>query len=261
MNKDQENSIKSVCQLAPDEIMIKETGRETLDLPFHSHSSNQIIHTVAGTLHIQIGDTGYFVPERHIAWIPGNTPHRLSSNNRQIDLQMIFYPTAYFNKDSFSVYNTNTFIGENLKFVARNPKLIKKSEYPELFSYYISFLGLLPTLGLEYRMPLKTLIIPEDKRLQDILEYINRNLSEDLSMESVALRFGMSVRSVSRLFQGAHLRFTEYVNYQRITRAIELIADKDKTMQEIAYDVGFNTPTHFNRVFKQILGSSPSQFT
>lgn len=260
MNQDQENTLKSVCELKGETIMIKETGREILDFPFHSHSSLQIIHTVAGTLRIQIDDTAYFVPERHIAWIPGNTPHKLSSNNRQIDLQMIFYPTACFNKDTFSVYNTNSFIGENLKFIAGNPQLIKKSEHPELFDYYISFLGLLPTMGLEYRLPLKALIIPEDKRLQEVLEYINQNLSENLDMENVAKRFGMSVRSLSRLFQGSCLRFTEYVNYQRITRAIELIADKDKTMQEIAYDVGFNTPTHFNRIFKQILGSSPSQF-
>ncbi len=260
MNKDQENTLKSVCELIGNEIMVKETGRESLDLPFHSHSCNQIIHTVAGTLRIQIGDTAYFVPEHHIAWIPGNTPHKLSSNNRQIDLQMIFYPTAFFNKNTFSVYNTNSFIGENLKFIARKPHIIKKSEHPELFDYYISFLGLLPTMGLEYRLPLKALIIPDDKRLQEILEYINQNLGENLDMGSVAKRFGMSVRSLSRLFQGSYLRFTEYVNYQRITRAIELIADKDKTMQEIAYDVGFNTPTHFNRVFKQILGSSPSRF-
>lgn len=36
--------------------------------------------------------------------------------------------------------------------------------------------------------------------------------------------------------------YSTYLNYQRITRAIELFADGDKTMQQIAYEVGFNTP-------------------
>lgn len=43
-------------------------------------------------------------------------------------------------------------------------------------------------------------------------------------------------------------------------RAIELFADGGKTMQQIAYEVGFATSNHFNRVFRQITGVSPNAF-
>ena len=43
-------------------------------------------------------------------------------------------------------------------------------------------------------------------------------------------------------------------------RAIELFADGGKTMQQIAYEVGFSTPNNFNRVFRQITGMSPHNF-
>lgn len=36
-------------------------------------------------LHVEIGSESYFVPEKHIAWIPQGAEHKLSSNSRQED--------------------------------------------------------------------------------------------------------------------------------------------------------------------------------
>jgi AraC-type DNA-binding domain-containing proteins len=109
-------------------------------------------------------------------------------------------------------------------------------------------------------IPLQTLVIPDDIRLRPMLHYIIEHAQEDLTIEHVARQFGFSVRNLSRLLQGSGIRFTNYLNYQRITRAIELFADGDKTMQQIAYEVGFSTPNNFNRVFKQMMGVNPSVF-
>ena len=43
-------------------------------------------------------------------------------------------------------------------------------------------------------------------------------------------------------------------------RAIELMTDGGRTMQEIAYAVGFDNPNHFNRVFRQVTGQSPKNY-
>ncbi|MDE7190471.1 MAG: AraC family transcriptional regulator, partial [Muribaculaceae bacterium] len=134
------------------------------------------------------------------------------------------------------------------------------AEQPKLYDYCISFLNLFPATGERYKTPLRALVIPDDIRLQAILKYINEHLDEELGMERVASQFGFSVRNLSRLFRKSGIRFTDYVNYQRITRAIEMFADRDKTMQEIAYETGFSTPGNFNRVFKQITGTKPSTF-
>lgn len=76
----------------------------------------------------------------------------------------------------------------------------------------------------------------------------------------MAEKFGFSVRNLSRLLQGSGIRFNRYLNQQRIIRAIELFTDGGKTMQQIAFDVGFSTPNNFNRVFKQITETSPGGF-
>ncbi|MDE6842904.1 MAG: AraC family transcriptional regulator [Muribaculaceae bacterium] len=260
MSKEQEDYVDSINQSPDNEIFIKETGREIVDLPQHWHTKHQIIHTLSGTLRIQVEDKVYFVPENHIALIPKNIVHKLSSNNRQISLQMIYCDLLSSSKDIFSVYNTNTFILVNLKFIARNPGVIRRSEQPKLYDYCISFLNLFPATGERYKTPLRALVIPDDIRLQAILKYINEHLDEELGMERVASQFGFSVRNLSRLFRKSGIRFTDYVNYQRITRAIEMFADRDKTIQEIAYETGFSTPGNFNRVFKQITGTNPSTF-
>ena len=79
-------------------------------------------------------------------------------------------------------------------------------------------------------------------------------------MEVVAQMFNLSVRNLSRLFNMSGIHFSSYINHLRIVRAIELLTDGEKTVKEIAYDVGFSTPNNFNRVFKQITGLSPKAY-
>lgn len=260
MNEEQKNFIKQINALSDKEILIKETGKEVVEFPFHSHMRHQIIYTLSGTLHVQIGDKSFFVPERHIAWIPPDTIHKLSSNNRQISLQIFFCSLPDATKERFTVYNSHILIEENLKFITSQAYRIHRNLHPELYEYCDAFLGLLAVLGKEYQTPLKAIILPEDKRLQAVLDYINSHLHENLCMERIATRFGFSVRNLSRLFRKSNIRFIDYLNYQRITRAIELFTEGHDTMEEISYEVGFNSPNHFNRVFKQILGTTPRSF-
>lgn len=118
----------------------------------------------------------------------------------------------------------------------------------------------MPQINPKETFLLRPLIIPNDPRLAPVLNYINRHLSDRLDMELLASRFHLSTRNLSRLFNTSKIRFSSLVNHWRILRAIELMSDRDKTIQEIAYEVGFNTPNSFNRVFKQITGTSPRMY-
>ena len=70
MNAEQREYIGIINQSAEEVILIKRTGWEEVNLPGHVHGKCQIIYTLAGTLHVEIGSESYFVPEKHIAWIP-----------------------------------------------------------------------------------------------------------------------------------------------------------------------------------------------
>jgi len=56
------------------------------------------------------------------------------------------------------------------------------------------------------------------------------------------------------------LHFTEYVSRVRIEKARNLLLNPNLRISEIAYDVGFQSLTHFNRVFKRVIGQSPTEY-
>lgn len=263
MNREQREYISFIEQSATNEILIKKTGWEEINLQEHTHQKFQIIYTLSGTLHVETGEANYLVPEKHIAWIPTNTKHKLSSNSRQVSL-IIFYICLDIpfddGKNRFSIYCTNTMIAENLKFIASKGDIISLKERADLYNFTQSFFTLLPQITKGADFLLKTLVIPNDSRLQPVLNYITEHLHEDLSMKQIATRYHLSIRNLSRLFNESGMHYSSYVNHLRITRAIELLTDGDNTMQEIAYKVGFNTPNNFNRVFKQITGKSPKAY-
>jgi AraC-like DNA-binding protein len=56
------------------------------------------------------------------------------------------------------------------------------------------------------------------------------------------------------------INFTDYVARVRIEKAKNLLLNPNLRISEIAYEVGFQSLTHFNRVFKKILGRSPTDY-
>ncbi len=264
MNDEQREYLAHIGASDREEILIKRTGWEAINLPTHAHEKFQIIYTLSGTLHIKIGSNTYFVPERHLAWIPSRTKHKISSNSRQVAL-ICFYIDLPVEGDQdpkalFYIWGIRPLIGENLKFIASHAPCIRCSTHPDLYRYASSFFNLMPQINPKETFLLRPLIIPNDPRLTPVLNYINRHLSDRLDMELLASRFHLSTRNLSRLFNTSKIRFSSLVNHWRILRAIELMSDRDKTIQEIAYEVGFNTPNNFNRVFKQITGTAPRMY-
>lgn len=99
------------------------------------------------------------------------------------------------------------------------------------------------------------------KLMFEILGYINNCYFEDLSLETVSEKYYLSPFYFSRTFKevtGFH--FVEYLNNVRVKEAKKLLCNTALTIQEISTAVGFHSSTHFGRVFKQIVGCSPSVY-
>jgi two-component system response regulator YesN len=99
--------------------------------------------------------------------------------------------------------------------------------------------------------------------LRKVILYIEQNYTdEELCLEKIADYVGMHPNYVSHLFKkekGESL--TGYICRYRITKAAEVIAKADTfKVSEIAYDVGFNDAHYFTTCFKNILGTTPSEY-
>jgi len=92
-------------------------------------------------------------------------------------------------------------------------------------------------------------------------QYIQEHQTEELSLGQVASAVHTSPFYFCKLFKkvtGIH--FTDYVARTRIERAKNLLLNPNVRISEVAYEVGFQSLTHFNRVFKRIAGQSPTEF-
>jgi AraC-like DNA-binding protein/ligand-binding sensor protein len=92
-------------------------------------------------------------------------------------------------------------------------------------------------------------------------EYILQHKMEPLSLTAVARASGASVFHFCKVFKKTTgLRFTDYVARVRLEDAKGELLNPNRRISEIAYDVGFQSLTQFNRVFKRIFGQSPTEF-
>jgi AraC-like DNA-binding protein len=101
----------------------------------------------------------------------------------------------------------------------------------------------------------------EPPLVQKAREYINNHKAEALSLADVAKAAGASVFHFCKVFHKATgLKFTDYVARMRLEDARNRLLNPSLRISEIAYDVGFQSLTQFNRTFKRVFGQSPSEF-
>ncbi|HEX3627013.1 MAG TPA: PocR ligand-binding domain-containing protein [Verrucomicrobiae bacterium] len=92
-------------------------------------------------------------------------------------------------------------------------------------------------------------------------QFITEHQTEEISLDQVAKAVHTSKFYFCKMFKKATgLHFTDYLSRVRTESAKNLLLNRNLRISEIAYEVGFQSLTHFNRVFKRILGQSPTDY-
>ena len=92
-------------------------------------------------------------------------------------------------------------------------------------------------------------------------EFIQQHKMEPLSLAAVAQASGASVFHFCKVFKkSTGLKFTDYVARVRLEDAKNQLVNPSRRISEVAYDVGFQSLTQFNRMFKRVFGQSPTEF-
>jgi AraC-like DNA-binding protein/ligand-binding sensor protein len=92
-------------------------------------------------------------------------------------------------------------------------------------------------------------------------QFIAQHQDEDLSLGQVAKAVNTSSFYFCKLFKKATgLNFTDYVSRVRIEKAKNMLLNPNARISEVAFAVGFQSLTHFNRVFRKVLGESPTEY-
>jgi YesN/AraC family two-component response regulator len=92
-------------------------------------------------------------------------------------------------------------------------------------------------------------------------QFIHDHQTEELSLGQVAKAVNTSTFYFCKMFKKVTgLNFTDYVSRVRIEKAKNLLLNPNLRVSEIAFEVGFQSLTHFNRVFKKVIGESPTEY-
>ncbi|MBJ2176323.1 helix-turn-helix domain-containing protein [Aureibaculum sp. A20] len=102
---------------------------------------------------------------------------------------------------------------------------------------------------------------PESKFLHKVKQFINEDISNsEFGSVNLASKLNLSESQVYRKLKAITDKSTAvFIRSVRLQRAKELIQTTDKTISEIAYEVGFNDPSWFSRAFKDEFGFAPSE--
>lgn len=98
-------------------------------------------------------------------------------------------------------------------------------------------------------------------RLRKVTELVHAKIDEQLTLEQMAEAATLSVAHFSQMFRKSTGQTPhQFVLQQRVERAKELLREVEARVLDVAVACGFKTQQHFARVFRQIYGTSPTQY-
>lgn len=102
---------------------------------------------------------------------------------------------------------------------------------------------------------------PYYNRIYDIIDYIYANFQKKIHLEEIAKQEFLSVFYLSRYIKKAcGLSFSELVNIARCEEAERLLGNTDKTIDDIALEIGFSNRKHMNTYFQKWFKQTPSEY-
>jgi AraC-like DNA-binding protein len=130
---------------------------------------------------------------------------------------------------------------------------------------YQGIVTLLAAFALQLAELLNRLVTEESNAEPEVVvkakRFVNANLEEKISLESVASHVGVSPYYFCKVFkQAAGMTLTEYVNRRRVEWAKRLLLNPRSRVTEVAFDVGFQSISQFNRSFLKYVWESPTRY-
>ena len=221
----------------------------------HSHPWSQLSYSCVGVMHIET-DAGVFViPPEQALWLPPGMAHQHFCKNK------VSYRSLYIDPILSEV------LGNKVRPLTVDPLLksliLEISNWPEDYEETAETQRFLLVLIDRLAMAKSNeLFMPtiQDKRLLPIIETLNQEPANKLTIEQWALKVGASSRTLNRLFnQNYGMGFSRWKQKLRILKSLELL-NSNSQLVDIAFELGYESTSAFITAFKKHLGCSPKKY-
>jgi len=139
-----------------------------------------------------------------------------------------------------------------------NTRVISRTQYESAVQLLQVFAGHLATVGQQIALRHEQ---KEPSAVTKAREWIAANCDDKVSLASAAEAVNLSAKHFSEVFHKAiGIPFVEYVARVRVEKAKGLLANPQLRISEIAFEVGFQSLSQFNRAFRHYAGTSPREY-
>ncbi|MFV8343707.1 AraC family transcriptional regulator [Flavobacterium sp. XS2P39] len=246
---------------------------------WHYHPEFELVYVeaIAGIRHVGKNISSFI--ESDLVLIGSNVPHLnfdygLQTEYKQIVVQFkedFFFstiaPTAEF-ADIRTLFD-KAYLGLSFYGKTKEQVVIKLKEIQHKNNFN-SLLELFEILNIMATSSEVNQLNTEDTRIKmfmndkirmgTIYDYIHENYDKKPDVNAIASNVHLSTAAFCRYFKKqTNMTFTEFVNQYRITQAKTLLL-KHHNVSEVVYAVGFESISYFNKLFKSLVGETPSSF-
>lgn len=250
----------------------------------HYHEFDKIIIFLKGKVSYVVEGKAYELVPYDIIFVGHHDIHKLRVESGIVYERIIIYIApdylAKYRSESYNLSECFLIAKNEHSNVLRISNLQKSRVYQtvmdmkdtlETFNVYEEYARdfYLQLLFLEFMVHLNRAAIGEkvnyintslcNQKIVDILDFINENLTEEISIDNLASRFYMSKYHMMRLFkEETGYSIGNYISNKRLLRAKELILS-GMPITQACFLCGFKEHSTFSRAYKKLFGESPRQ--
>ena len=256
--------------------------KRNLEFNLHYHNFNKIIIFISGNVTYHIEGKSYILKPWDILLINKGDVHKpiidFSSTYERI---ILWIDTNFIEKHIYDNCNLNTCfelskekkfslvrLNEDLKtnlisIISNLEKATKDNHFGNTIlsnSLFFQLLVYINRIYIENKYLTEENSYKYDSTIEEIINYINKNLSKDLSIDTLSSKYFISKYYLMRKFKnqiGSSIH--NYVVQKRLILARSLISD-GLSMSSVCSRCGFNDYSSFVRAFKKVYGVSPSNY-
>lgn len=253
--------------------------------PWHFHSEYEIIYVEKGEGDCLVGDSIISYSKGDLILFGSELPHSMQSppEEGEVSEPRVKGVNIQFEKDfmHYSISQYSQFISirnlledacRGIKFTMNRSgkivRLLKQIPSAKGADQIILLLSLLQQMAThENRKYLTTSSyvpspsVMRNERMEKVIAYLNKHYTESVGLEEIASYTAMNPAAFCRYFkENTGKTFKEYVLDMRIGYACKLLTTSFMNISQISATCGFESPVHFNRIFKRVTGMTPSAY-
>lgn len=233
-------------------------------VPFHWHSSIEIVCVLKGQLNFTINGHSFLVCDHEFIIVPSGVVHDVANRPNtayvfQIPLKAV---EPYIDHPELV-----TFINGRKEVPAYRQavELIQKFGYLQTqhpiayrFDSQLCFISLLKILFTRLNNP--TVQVPNDNNVKQLIIYINNHSREKLSVAGLARHFGYNPNYLSRLFkQQMGITLINYIYVVKLNQLYDGLINSDLDIKTLFRQNGLSNPRTARKIFHEMFGQLPNE--